>query len=378
MLGPLPPAVGGMTTVLELLRRSSLASRFELHAQDTAQATGPWRLLRSPMRHARRALTLHRSLCDHAVDVVHIHTCSGFSFFRNLVDAAQARRAGAAVVLHVHGASFDAFCRDAGATARRAIRRGLEAADRVMVLSKSWQKALEPFAPNACFAVVPNGVPVPHESWRAETRPNNGDTCRFLFIGSMDRRKGIDILLAAARRLTRKHVRFHLTLAGPLSEAESTRLLHSALAQPELAAAVSYVGPVDIDARQQLLRATDCLVLPSRAEGLPMTLLEAGAAGVPAIATRVGAVSDVIEHESTGLLCEPGDPGALADAMLRAATDRAVRVCWGERLFQSVRTSYSIDVQADAITDVYDNVLRERDRGAAVAMPALRAEPTHG
>jgi glycosyltransferase involved in cell wall biosynthesis len=109
-----------------------------------------------------------------------------------------------------------------------------------------------------------------------------------------------------------------------------------------------------------------------------MTLLESGAAGVPAIATRVGAVSDVIEQDSTGLLCEPGDAAGLADAMIRAAADRTARVRWGERLYQTVRASYSINVQADAIADVYESVLRERARRAAVATPALRAEPTHG
>lgn len=380
MLGPLPPAVGGMTTVIELLRRGPLAGRFDVCALDTSQTTGRWRAACSPVRHVRRAIALNRALAQGEVDIVHIHTCSGFSFFRNLVDAAQARRIGAVVVLHVHGAAFDAFCRDAGPIARRMISRGLESADRVIVLSRSWKAAIEPFAPRAGFVVVPNGVPVPSEGARAAISPvPTSDICRFLYLGAIDHRKGIDVLLAAVRRLTREHVRFQVTLAGPLSEPESARLLNSVLTVPEMAAAVVHVGVADHDARRRLLHETNCLVLPSRAEGLPMTLLEAGAAGVPVIATRVGAIPDVIEHECSGLLCDAADPAGLAAAMKRAATDRAARRTWGERLNETVRALYSIEVQSTAIDEIYTGVLQERaSRTAAVRPPTLLAEATHG
>jgi glycosyltransferase involved in cell wall biosynthesis len=80
---------------------------------------------------------------------------------------------------------------------------------------------------------------------------------------------------------------------------------------------VRFLGAVDEPTKMRELYAADLLVLPSLAEGLPSSIAEAMAVGVPVIATNIAGTSELVEHEKTGLLVQPSDPEALARAIIR-------------------------------------------------------------
>ena len=106
-----------------------------------------------------------------------------------------------------------------------------------------------------------------------------------------------------------------------------------------------------------LLACADLLVLPSLFEGLPLSILEAMAAGKPVIATDVGGTSEVIEPEQTGLLVPPANPGALAGAIRRVLFDRRL----AERLALTgkarVRDEFSAATMVQSVTQIYEDVL---------------------
>ena len=105
MIGPMAPAVGGMATVIEQLLAGPLAREctFVSRSANPVHGTGTprWRLWRSVRRHLSQIMGLMRELRRNAIDVVHIHTCSGFTFYRNLVDAAVALCCGVPVALNI-------------------------------------------------------------------------------------------------------------------------------------------------------------------------------------------------------------------------------------------------------------------------------------
>lgn len=102
----------------------------------------------------------------------------------------------------------------------------------------------------------------------------------------------------------------------------------------------------------------DALLMPSFHEGLPYTLLEAMALGVPIIASRVGGLAEVLEHEVTGLLVEAGNAAALAAAVRRLADEPALRETLGKNAQAAQRARYSLKAMTESYLAVYREVAR--------------------
>ena len=109
-----------------------------------------------------------------------------------------------------------------------------------------------------------------------------------------------------------------------------------------------------------LYGAADVVVLSSRSEGTPLTLIEALASGRPAVATAVGGVPDVVRDGQTGMLVPAGDPEAFADAMLRLARDPSSRQAMGAAARADMRTRYSAARLADDLDALYRALLEGR------------------
>jgi glycogen synthase len=170
---------------------------------------------------------------------------------------------------------------------------------------------------------------------------------RIVFLGRLARSKGVDTLVAAAARLRTPGAEVVLVGDGPARaqvEAQSRRL--------GVGRRVHVTGFVAHDRAPAVLASADLLVLPSVYEELGTVLVEALQVGLPAVATNVGGIPEVVEHGRTGLLVNPGDPAALAEAidavlgdpemasrMAAAARERAEEYDW-ERVADEVRALY--------------------------------------
>ncbi|MFO0706483.1 MAG: TIGR03088 family PEP-CTERM/XrtA system glycosyltransferase [Nitrospira sp.] len=156
-------------------------------------------------------------------------------------------------------------------------------------------------------------------------------------------------LLCTAPHL-RDVVRLMIVGDGPLRD-ESLRLVQAAHAESSvwLPGARSDVP--------DLLRCLDVFVLPSLAEGISNTILEAMASGLPVIATRVGGNVELIEEERTGLLVPPSDPEAMAAAIRSYAEDRARIAAHGVAARKKAETEFSLRAMVERYVSVYDGVL---------------------
>jgi glycosyltransferase involved in cell wall biosynthesis len=114
----------------------------------------------------------------------------------------------------------------------------------------------------------------------------------------------------------------------------------------------------------------DVFVLPSTHEGMPIALLEAMAMGVPVVGTRVPGITELIEHERTGLCVPHGDPKALADAVLRLLADDALAGRLSIAARERVRHGYTRDAAARRIEELYADLCAARVRGEGVNRPA--------
>ncbi len=168
--------------------------------------------------------------------------------------------------------------------------------------------------------VIPNGVD--YAFWSAVTsEPQAGAAPTLLTVGRLHPIKGHDILLRALARVRARVPGVRLVLAGDgACRTELARLADDL----SIGDAVEFAGHLDpAGVRARMSRAT-AFVLPSRSEGLPLSLIEAMAAGLPTIATSVGGVPEVV-RPGAALAVAPEDPEALARAIVAVLVDDGLR-----------------------------------------------------
>lgn len=160
--------------------------------------------------------------------------------------------------------------------------------------------------------------------------------------------KGHSCLIAAAKDLCRDFPQVRFVLIGDGVE----RLkLEQSVEEMALQKQVLFLGSrEDVP---ELLASCDLFVLPSESEGLPNAVLEAMAAGLPVIATSVGGVPEVIEHEVTGLLVPAGEPAALSKAILRLLRDEGLRHRLGRAGRERVARDFSFDRVITVLKSLY-------------------------
>ena len=145
-----------------------------------------------------------------------------------------------------------------------------------------------------------------------------------------------------------------LIIGGGRREAEMRRLA----AELGLAGRVHFLGPRD-DV-PDLLSALDIFVLPSHSEGVSLALLEAMAAGLPVIATRVGGLPEVVTDGENGLLIPPQDPEALATALERLLADPDLAQKLGENARKHVEANFSLERLGREINEIYGEFIEKK------------------
>lgn len=316
-----------------------------------------------------RQLLLVRALISYAfhlltrkVELVHCHAAMRGSFWRKAIFAGLARRFGVPVLLHLHGSEMRGFYESQPRPVQRLIARQLELANAVLVLSESWKHFILEIAPQSRTIVVPNYVRVPP----ALERPVRKDVT-VLFLGLLGQRKGIYDLLAAFARARRTNPALKLIVGGNGEIEEARRLAH----ELDIEDGVTFLGWVDEGKRREMLIHADVFALPSYNEGLPMSVLEAMAYGLPVITTPVGGIPEVITDGRDGRLITPGDVDALEKALLDLAGDPALRRELGAAGYARVTERYADTVVLPLLHSIYDRTRRPTEQGSR---SKLRAE----
>ncbi len=236
------------------------------------------------------------------------------------------------------------------ATYERTIaRRILENSNHVIAVSRAVSDHASALGvPRSKLSVVPNGVDT--DVFRPDPSRKKGSKKRILSVGRLVPNKGIQVLVRAAPAVLAEHdVEFLVIGRGPmLAELES-------LARKEgVREAFSFLGLVP--SVSDMLQTCDVFVRPSMTEGMPLTVLEAMACGVPVVATSVAGTSEIVHQGSTGLLCPPGDAHSLAQAINASLDDPQLAKRLGENGRAMVGKGYDWEGAARMTRDVYESL----------------------
>jgi glycosyltransferase involved in cell wall biosynthesis len=350
MAGPLPPAVGGMASVLGALQASTLPRQVDLALFETGKTTPPGRPLWQGISARLRLMAAWWQLFGRTPrPVAHIHTCSGLTFFLDGVLLLLSRLRGAPVILHIHGARFDQFVDGLPAASAWLARWLARRAALVIVLSPEWQERMAQRWPGARLHVVGNGVAMPR---RADAVAQIGEP-RFAFLGNLGRRKGVHILLQAAALAQQP---WRVELAGGEEEPGAAAWAQQEIERLGVAHRVRLLGPVVADAKIEWLAGAQGFVLPSLAEGLPMALLEAMAMALPSVVTAAGAMPEVVRDGVDGRVVPPEDAAALAAALDELAAQPDRRLAMGLSAAERCSSMYGIERMVDALLGVYRRI----------------------
>lgn len=299
----------------------------------------------------KTAWRIDRELASGRHDVMHILSTAGYGFFRNSLHMALARRHGVRTVFHLLG-QFDDLIRGAGPSMLRVIHRCLDLGDVHVVQSPGLAGFLRRHTTRPVHAIF-NGVAVDELTPPDGYAHSPGGRVRLLALGVLGHKKGTYDLLDAAERLKNRLPNLDFVFVGA-GEVEQFRALARAKG---LTGRATFLGSVDDAARVRALHESDIFAIPSRAEGQPIALLEAMAAGLPVIASRVGSVPEVVQP-TNGFLVEPGDVEALVTAIARLARDARLRETQGRFSAEEASKKYRLSRVMDEIDAVYHDLMQ--------------------
>ncbi len=306
---------------------------------------------RAPLSHlsvAPALLWMAIGLLVHQIDVVHINIAPRGSTWRKMLYLRVAKMLGKKVVLHLHGSGYDEFYAQQGARRQALIREFFRSADRVVVLSGFWRRfALDGLQLDATKVVeIPNGAPI---AIKEPPKRRVGEATQIAFLGEVGSRKGIDVLINALAELGPDFAKWRLVVGGNGEVAAAAERI----AACGLADRVEMLGWVSEDQVDQILRASDIFVLPSRAENQPVSILEAMARAIPVVSTTVGAIPEQVVHGETGLLVPAGDSKALAAALKTLIEDPDLRSRMGAAGHARFMAQFSAAACGDNFAKLY-------------------------
>ncbi len=304
------------------------------------------------------ARRLPRLLGGRRFDIVH-----SLLFRAHLLGRLAARRIGARVVVNSYRNSGEAgsgwLLRADRWTRARVTRFHLQSP----LLAAALQQRLG-LGPGRCV-VIPNGIDLAEADAALAIGRNEARKRLGLFptdlavacVGRLHEEKGVAPLVGAFHALLQQHPTARLLLAG---DGPARRSLGTTVEALRLGPFARFLGTVA--SPWPLLAAADIFALPSLWEGMPNALLEAMAAGLPSVATAVGAVPEMVTSGREALVVPPGDAGALAGALATLAARPGLRREMGTLARRRVEDAFRIEATVAQTERLYEELLSVPDR----------------
>lgn len=295
------------------------------------------------------------------IDLLHIHLSNGGSSYRKAVLGRMARIFGVPYVVHLHGIGFREFWAKTNFLLQSELDRLHVGSAQIIVLGKYWADVVLERIPDveSRITVLPNAT----AGVRTSRIEGNERRVRITFLGKVGTRKGVPDLIRALGRLA-SLPNWSATIAGDGEIAQA----RAQIEQHGISDRVEVPGWLDVAARTKLLGETDILVLPSRAENLPMVIIEAFAYGVAVVATPVGAVPEAIVDGHNGILVPVGDDAALARAIERLIKDPDLRQLLGDAAQATHRERYQFDRYVNRLAEIWHRASRSSSSNASVGV----------
>lgn len=281
--------------------------------------------------------------------IAHLHTAERGSFYRKAFLLKTLHRFGVKIIMHHHAAEFELFYASLSEDKKLYVNSILELADVNIVLSRRLISMIKDKAPKANVEVLYNAV---------NTYPLNPYNCQaknILFLGRLGERKGAYDLLEAIKMLDKEvdsEYRFYLCGDGDIEG------IKNRITELQISHRIAYVGWIDGNMKKDFLANTLINVLPSYNEGLPMTILETMAYGIPNISTAIASIPEVLYDGDNAFLITPGDVKLMAMRMKQLINNIDLRLKFSEKSYKLIMEQFSLDYNIEELKGIYRRLIK--------------------
>lgn len=347
IIGPLPPAIGGIATIVGTLKNEfegDPKTVFLDTAKFTEGSSGYMRPLKSLVQVVTAALQTRNG-------AVFMFSSAQASFWEKCLWCLIFKIFGWRTVVQMVDGNFPRFHEEMSGPVKWLASILMKNVDTLAAQSPRWRAFYEEAFPGTAVKVVSPGVDTEFFCPPSERTPR--EYVEISYIGWLIEPKGIYDLIDAARILKHNGSKFKLKLVGPAFGTEQK--LFAYVQAHELTDSIDIQGPIT---SREMVRAAyqsaDIFVFPSHFEGFPYALMEAVSSGLPCVGTRVGGIPDILDNGVCGLLTEKESPKELAEALSRLIDDAEYRRALGHRARERATREYSLHKSVDDFRFVLD------------------------
>lgn len=283
-------------------------------------------------------------------DILHVHMSEKGSVYRKNIVLKIGTIRKVKKIIHMHGAEFEKWYKMLNLKKQKKVRGILNSADKIIILGTYWKPFIESLLDDKNkLEIVYNAVECPKQ--------NNYDNSatNLLFLGVVGKRKGIFDLLDAMKIIKESHKNIILTIYGP----DDTNKINSIIEEYNLRDFVKYMGWLDKENKESVLKKSLLNILPSYNEGLPMTILETMSYGIPNISTNIAAIPEVI-NDSNGILVNPGDSKALAKSIIKLIDNPEIRIKMSLNSYNLIKETFSVESHLREIEKIYKELITNK------------------
>jgi glycosyltransferase involved in cell wall biosynthesis len=372
LIGPTPPPYAGVEIMTACIAGSPLLrERYHFSFYNTRKPIRNEEKGRFAMKNIFFNLSLLLGLLIRMVKfrpyLIHMPLAQNkLGFFRDSLYVMLAKAIKAKVVLHFHGGNFTDFYRGEPAIYRRYIKGVLSLSSLIIVLGETLKGQFQGIIPEKVrIRSLYNCVEM--DGW--DRIPRGGrESVQILFVGKISAAKGaLDLLLAAERLLKiRTDIQFHFV--GDVVDRTHnvtnvqgagrriTDTIERISRDPMLAGRVHFLGTLVGEKKMQEYREADIFAFPSLAEGLPLVILEAMAAGLPIITTRVGSLPEFLVDGENCLYVRPRDVDDIVEKLMILVENKGLREKMGEENHTKAKQLFQKEVFVKNLIGIYEEL----------------------
>lgn len=330
-------STGGQTFACVSLTQSSLSNKVDWVKIDTTITNKKRSFLSRALRGTIRLYNFIAKLIIYRPDFILLFAAHGWSFKERSWLASIAKKFGKKVILAPRSGLIENDVKT-NPKFKETIYTALNNSDYLICQSKAWESFYDQFRKDSTYkAVVINNwldssayIKLPIK----ESSPKN-----LFFLGRITQNKGIFDLVEAFAPICEEYD-LTLSIAG---KGEAFDQLEKEIVTKNLSQRIKLLGWVHGQEKNEQLKKADILILPSYKEGYPNSLLEAMVSGVPAIASNVGSIPEIIEHKKSGYLIEPGNVNDIQEAIIWYVENQEQRLEIAHNARKSILEKNSLD-----------------------------------